>query len=129
MARPFIEHVNVTVSDPDRTARMLQALLGWRVRWKGPAMAGGRTIHVGTDACYLALYAGRGEDGRPRRFAKGAPLNHVGIEVDDLEAVEARAVALGLEPFSKSDEPPGRRFYVFDADGIEYEFVSYAPAP
>lgn len=127
MARPFIEHVNVTVSDPDRTARMLQDLLGWRERWRGPAQSGGRTIHVGSETCYLALYADPGGDAGPKGFRKGAPLNHVGVEVEDLEAVYERAVALGLEPFNKSDYPPGRRFYIFDADGIEYEFVSYAP--
>lgn len=128
MARPFIEHVNVTVSDPDRTARMLHDLLGWEERWRGPAQNGGRTIHVGSETCYLALYAVAGGDGSPASHAKGAPLNHLGIEVDDLETIEQRATALGLEPFNKSDYPPGRRFYLFDADGIEYEFISYTPA-
>ena len=33
MTHPFIEHVNVTVSDPDRTATLLSAIFGWRERW------------------------------------------------------------------------------------------------
>jgi glyoxylase I family protein len=127
MAQPFIEHVNVTVSDPERSARMLQDLFGWEVRWRGPAQSGGRTIHVGSASCYLALYADPGEVGAPKGFRKGAPLNPVGVEVEDLEAVEARACELGLKPFNKSDYAPGRRFYLFDADGIEFEIVSYAP--
>jgi catechol 2,3-dioxygenase-like lactoylglutathione lyase family enzyme len=118
-----LEHVNVTVSDPDRVAALLQSLFGWRIRWQGPAMAGGQTIHVGSDDCYLALYRPAG--GPAADFAKGQPLNHIGVEVDDLDATEARVVAAGLKPFSHGDYHPGRRFYFLDPDGIEYEVVSY----
>ena len=41
------------------------------------------------------------------------------------EEVADRAVAAGLTPFSHGDYDPGRRFYVLDPDGIEYEIVSY----
>ena len=52
------------------------------------------------------------------------------IQVDDLDAVEQRVIAAGLAPFSHGDYEPGRRFYFFDPDGIEYEVVSYAePRP
>ena len=30
-----------------------------------------------------------------------------------------------LEPFNHDDYEPGRRFYFFDWDGIEFEVVSY----
>jgi len=43
-------------------------------------------------------------------------------------AAEARAKALGLTPFNHADHAPGRRFYIFDDDGIEWEIVSYASA-
>ena len=33
MPEPRIEHVNVTVSDPDRAARLMAVLFGWHVRW------------------------------------------------------------------------------------------------
>ena len=118
-----LEHANLTVSDPDRSARLLQDLLGWHERWRGPAMSGGQTIHVGDEIAYLALYT----DLQPRpRFAKGMPLNHVGFEVADLDAAERVVIAAGLEPFNHGDYPPGRRFYFFDWDGIEFEVVSYA---
>jgi catechol 2,3-dioxygenase-like lactoylglutathione lyase family enzyme len=104
----------------------MAAIFGWRVRWQGPARDGGRTIHVGTDDHYLALYTGRGVAYTAEDFAKGRPLNHIGVEVDDLDAAEARVVAAGLTPFSHGDYAPGRRFYVLDPDGIEYEVVSYA---
>jgi catechol 2,3-dioxygenase-like lactoylglutathione lyase family enzyme len=124
MASIRIEHVNVTVTDSDRAAVLMETLFGWRVRWHGPALAGGRTVHVGSDDHYLALYTPAA--GRPaEEFAKGEPLNHIGVEVDDLDETEARVVAAGLTPFSHGDYPPGRRFYFMDPDGIEYEVISY----
>lgn len=126
MTHPFIEHVNLTVSDPDRTAGILSAIFGWHERWRGPARDGGRTIHLGSDTAYVALYAGPGSE--RVRYPKGEPLNHVGVQVDDLERVETRVRAAGLTPFSHGDYEPGRRFYFLDPDGIEYEVVSYAPA-
>ncbi|HEY2875612.1 MAG TPA: VOC family protein [Reyranella sp.] len=125
MSEPRIEHVNVTVSDPERAARLMQTLFGWHVRWQGPARNGGRTIHVGSDRHYLALYTGPGVAYGTDDFAKGRPLNHIGVEVDDLVAVEAKVVAAGLRPFGHDDYDPGRRFYFLDPDGIEYEVVSY----
>jgi catechol 2,3-dioxygenase-like lactoylglutathione lyase family enzyme len=125
MASPRIEHVNVTVSDPDRAAGVMEKVFGWRVRWAGPSMAGGRTIHVGSDDHYVALYTAPDRAYTADDFAKGRPLNHIGVEVDDLDSVEARVVAAGLTPFSHGDYEPGRRFYFLDPDGIEYEVVSY----
>ena len=120
-----IEHVNVTVTDPARTAGLMQAIFGWKIRWEGRSTAGGDTIHVGSKDSYVALYSpDRGAD-PARDFAKGRPLNHIGVEVDDLDATEARVAAAGLTPFAHGDYEPGRRFYFLDPDGIEYEVVSY----
>ena len=128
MSSTRIEHVNVTVTDPERTARLMEALFGWHVRWSGAARDGGHTIHVGSNEHYVALYTGRDVSYTPDDFAKGQPLNHIGVEVDDLAAVEARVLAAGLRPFAHDDYDPGRRFYFLDPDGIEYEVVSYARA-
>jgi catechol 2,3-dioxygenase-like lactoylglutathione lyase family enzyme len=127
MPEAQIEHVNVTVTDPDRAAKLMEALFDWRVRWRGPAMSGGYTVHVGSGEQYIALYTGRAAGDPPATFAKGRPLNHIGVEVADLAATEARVLAEGLKPFSHGDYDPGRRFYFLDPDGIEYEIVSYAP--
>ena len=125
MSKPRLEHVNVTVTDPERAARLLETLFDWHVRWAGPARDGGRTIHVGSADDYIALYTGRGATYGPETFAKGQPFNHVGVEVDDLAAIEAKVVAAGLKPFGHDSYDPGRRFYFLDPDGIEYEVVSY----
>ena len=125
MTEPRIEHVNVTVSDPERAARLMERLFGWHVRWQGAARNGGHTIHVGSDNHYVALYTGRGVTYTAEDFAKGRPLNHIGVQVDDLDGIEAKVVAAGLRPFGHDDYDPGRRFYFLDPDGIEYEVVSY----
>jgi catechol 2,3-dioxygenase-like lactoylglutathione lyase family enzyme len=125
MSKPRIEHVNVTVSNPERAARLMEELFDWQVRWKGPARDGGRTIHIGSKEHYIALYIGRDIAYTAADFAKGRPLNHIGIEVDDIDATEARVVAAGLKPFSHDNYDPGRRFYFLDPDGIEYEIISY----
>ena len=123
MTSGTLEHVNVTVSDPDRTAGLMSALFGWRVRWRGPAKNGGYSVHVGTDESYLALYrypkgeAGEEDNGR---------LNHIGVVVDDLDAAEAGVREAGYEPHSHGDYEPGRRFYFDDHDGMEFEVVSYS---
>ena len=121
----IIEHVNLTVSNPDRTAALLHDVFGWRERWRGHSQMGGRTIHLGDARGYVSLYA-PDDTAAPRRHGKGAPLNHVGVQVDDLDACEARVAAAGLTPFNHGDYAPGRRFYFFDFDGIEWEVVSYA---
>jgi catechol 2,3-dioxygenase-like lactoylglutathione lyase family enzyme len=122
MPKGNLEHANLTVSDPERSAALFVNLLGWHERWRGPAQNGGETIHVGNESSYLALYT----DGRPRdRYSKGQPLNHVAFTVDDLDAAEQVVSEAGLEPFGHDEYEPGRRFYFFDWDGIEFEVVSY----
>ena len=120
-----LEHVNITVADPDRTSDLLRSLFGWHVRWTGTGRNGGYYIHVGSSDHYVALYNSGKADQTSEVFSKGRPLNHICIEVDDLEATEARVIAAGLKPFSHDDYKPGRRFYFNDPDGIEYEIVNY----
>lgn len=122
-----LEHANLTVSDPDATAAWMCDLFGWHVRWSGPAINGGRTVHVGTGTGYLALYAPK----TPARTGESSydivgGLNHVGVVVDNLDAAEARVRAAGFTPRSHADYEPGKRFYFDDADGIEFEIVSYS---
>ena len=51
-----LEHTNFTVADADVTAKWMCDLFGWHIRWAGASLAGGRSVHVGTDTHYLALY-------------------------------------------------------------------------
>ena len=125
MTNGKLEHANITVSDPQRSADLLRDLFGWHIRWEGPSMLGGHTIHIGTDDAYIALYTNPDVRAADPQFNKGVPMNHIGVTVDDLDAVEAKVVAAGLKPFGHDDYDPGRRFYFFDWNGIEWEVVSY----
>ena len=129
MSHSSLEHINITVSDPEATAKLLCELFDWHERWRGEAIYGGRSIHIGSETDYIAVYT-RGASGSPggRSYDTTGGLNHVGVVVQDLEAVEARVKQAGLLPHSHADYEPGRRFYFNDRDGIEYEVVSYTSA-
>lgn len=124
-----LEHVNITVSNPQRSAALMRHLFGWHIRWEGPSMLDGHTIHVGNEEQYIALYSNEdvkaANDGNGPAFQKGQPLNHVAMIVDDLDGVEEKVIAAGLETFGHADYDPGRRFYFFDWNGIEFEVVNY----
>lgn len=122
MAIASLEHVNLTVTDLDRCVKFFQELCGWHVRWRGAAMMGGETVHIGTDTAYLAIYTNPAASGG---HGKGRPLNHIGLLVDDLSAAEEVVTRFGFKTWGHEDYEPGRRFYFYDWDGIEYEVVSY----
>jgi catechol 2,3-dioxygenase-like lactoylglutathione lyase family enzyme len=121
-----LEHANYTVSDPTATAAWMEKLFGWHIRWQGDAIAGGRTVHVGTDTQYVALYTPgtKMRDGGSSYTAVGG-LNHVAVVVDDLDETETAIREHGFTTGNHGDYEPGRRFYFHDNDGIEYEVVQY----
>ncbi|NVE94487.1 VOC family protein [Altererythrobacter lutimaris] len=123
MPKGTIEHANISVTNPARSAKLFEHLLGWHIRWEGESMNNGRTIHVGDETTYMALYTSNAVTGD---YSKGQPLNHVGMVVDDLSGAERVVEAHGLKPFGHDDYDPGKRFYFFDWDGIEFEVASYA---
>ena len=127
MEQISLEHANITVSDPEKTAAWMQTVFGWRIRWQGPGLDTGYTVHVGTDAQYLALYCPadlQKTPSDPDSFLGG--LNHIGVCVRDLVACESRAKKAGFTPRDHAEYEPGSRFYFHDFDGIEYEVVSYS---
>lgn len=123
-----LEHANVTVSDPQKTAQWLGQVFGWKIRWEGAAINGGYTIHVGNETSYLALYTpgDAAKDGHDNSYTVRGGLNHLAVVVDDLDGVEDRVKAAGFTTGNHGDYEPGRRFYFHDSDGIEFEVVSYA---
>ncbi len=121
-----LEHANLTVSDPHKSAESLQRIFGWHVRWEGEALLGGHTVHVGTDDTYLALYTlGEPQPASRDNYTTVGALNHIGVVVDDLDATAKLVEAEGFATFNQADYEPGRRFYFNDRDGIEFEVVSY----
>ena len=121
-----LEHVNVTVADPAASADLLCRLFGWKIRWQGPGMTTGFTVHVGGDDSYVALFSyGDPVRSTEESYRTIAGLNHIAVVVDDLDATEKRVKAEGLAPMNHANYEPGRRFYFDTPDGIEIEVVSY----
>ncbi len=126
MAAGILEHANFSVSDPQRTADMLCTIFDWQIRWSGASIHDGHTMHVGGQDSYLAIYA-RADMRKavPNDYRTVGAMNHIGVVVDDLDAVEARVLEAGFQTTNHGDYEPGRRFYFHDHDGIEFEVVSY----
>ena len=123
MTTARLEHVNISVTDGERTAHLLEKLTGWHRRWEGPSLDNGRSIHLGDETAYVAIHTSPRVKGG---FGKSVPMNHIGIAVDDLANAEATVTQAGLAPFNHGTYDPGpRSFYFFDWDGIEWEVVSY----
>ncbi|TNJ47642.1 VOC family protein [Phaeobacter sp. B1627] len=122
----ILEHANLCVSDPDRTAAWMEKIFGWRLRWQGPAINGGYSVHVGNKDSYIALYAPARPlaDPSPPYSAKGA-LNHIALIVEDLDRAETAVKEAGFTPMNHGDYEPGRRFYFRDENLVEYELVQY----
>ena len=122
-----LEHLNVTVKDTHATTEMLCDLFGWEIQWEGASIHEGYSLHVCSKTSYLALYT-LPETPTPAgaRYYSCAALNHLGIVVDDLDAVKQKVIARGYVPNSHQDYEPGRRFYFEDENGIEIEVISYS---
>lgn len=120
-----LEHVNLTVRDPERSAAFYSDLLGLHIRWKGELGNGRLGIHVGDDDCYLALFEAGSENPVDHDY-ETIGINHFGFVVDDLDAAEAKLHALGIAKRTPIDAyEPGRRLYFNDLDDYEVELVQY----
>ena len=121
-----LEHANVTVADSRATAAWLCEVFGWHIRWQGPSMNDGYTVHVGTDDSYIALYnPTHGQPKREDNYATFGTLNHIAVFTDDIDTVEKRVKNAGFTPENHAAYAPGRRFYFDDSDGIEWEVASH----
>lgn len=126
MKPAHFEHVNLTVRDPRAVADRLVRLFDWKIRWQGPSLNDGLTVHVGTDDAYVALYTHAGvRDAGTKSYDVANGLNHIAVVVDDLESTETRILDEGIETFHHQNYEPGRRFYFDDPAGFEVEVVSY----
>jgi catechol 2,3-dioxygenase-like lactoylglutathione lyase family enzyme len=123
-----LDHANLAVRDLDATIRFLRAAFPeFRIRGEGPSWGGGRWVHVGTDEVYLALQSAPKEPAERWVPYSGKPgTNHLGFEVDDVEAVRERLAAAGYEDSTVPNaHPHRRRVYFHDHDGNDWEFVQY----
>jgi catechol 2,3-dioxygenase-like lactoylglutathione lyase family enzyme len=123
-----LEHANLAVRDVDALLRFVTtAFPEFRVRREGKTWQGFRWLHVGSDDTYLALNEAPFAPAEPWAPYQGKPgLNHLGFEVDDVEAVRARLARAGYEDSTVPNAHPWRRrVYFHDPEGNDWEFVEY----
>jgi catechol 2,3-dioxygenase-like lactoylglutathione lyase family enzyme len=126
MVDAILEHVNLGVKNPEESARLMETLFGWKVRWHGMSVLGGESWHVGEDQTYVAFCETKQPlEGAKKSGPDSGSLNHIGILVDDLGLAEERITAAGFNPFNHASYKPGRRFYFCTNDNIEFEVISY----
>jgi catechol 2,3-dioxygenase-like lactoylglutathione lyase family enzyme len=124
-----LEHANLCVRDLAETIRFVcTAFPEFRLRGEGPTWSGGRWVHIGTDDTYLALTQATAEPGgRFVPYSDAPGTNHLGYEVDDVEALRQRMLAAGYRETSVANHHPHRRrVYFADGEGNDWEFVEYA---
>lgn len=119
-----IEHANITVNNVNASIAFYQKLFDARVRWQGSTSSGARAAHVGIEDTYLALFEANASGTAPANYG-AVGFNHLGFEVDDLDAYRSKLEGMGVELKGEEDYDPGRRLYFYDPDGVEIELVEY----
>jgi len=123
-----LEHANLIVRNVDATIRFLQtAFPEFEVRGEGKSWNGKRWLHIGTEDTYIALNEALDEPVEHWVPYAGKPgVNHLGYEVDDVDALRARLAAAGYRDSTVPNSHPHRkRVYFYDTDGNDWEFVQY----
>ena len=119
-----IEHANISVNDVQASTRFYRELFGVDVRWEGITELGFRAVHLGDEKTYLSLFESSVKTRAPADYT-ATGFNHLGFEVNDLDAFRARLGQMGVEIVREEEYDPGRRLYFYDPDGIEVELVEY----
>lgn len=119
-----LEHINLTVNNLEQSADLYCKLYDGEVAWRGQTDGGIDAVHIKSGDFYLALFQSDVPREKENDYSE-AGFNHFGVIVDDVDKQYEKVKALGLQPTEFLTYEPGRRFYVFDHDGHELEFISY----
>jgi len=122
-----LEHANLHVRHFDDAVRFLQtAFPDFKVR-STSERDGRRWMHIGTDETYIALNETTYDDADIKAPYDGKPgVNHLGYEVDDVDALRSRLTEAGFKDSTYPNNHPHRkRVYFYDSDGNDWEFVQY----
>ncbi|MEM7314154.1 MAG: VOC family protein [Planctomycetota bacterium] len=120
-------HANMTVRDIDASVKFLRtAFPQFKIRHDGEGSMG-RYVHVGTDETYIAVNQSSEDPEQVWHPYSGRPgVNHLGYEVDDVDALRERLLQGGYEESTVPNNHPHRkRIYFHDPDGNDWEFVQY----
>jgi len=125
MTLACIEHVNVTVENPDQVAKLLCSLFDWTIRWSGESKDNGYTVHVGSANRYLALYTHANSSNADHDYFRHGTLNHIGLVVKNSDRIEQEVIKQGLTTQNHRDYGPCKSFYFMAEKTLEIEIVCY----
>lgn len=118
----ILEHIHVSVASIEATEQFLKlAVPEYCPRGGDVDPNYGRWLHIGTATNYIALTEVEGA--KPI-----AGLRHIGMVVEDINALINRLQMAGIEPSDASaldEHPHRRRVYYCDDNGLDWEFVEY----
>lgn len=126
----YLEHANITVKDIDETIKFLTtAFPHFKIRGSGESENDGvirKWLHLGTDETYVALEQVSSKDEGTRRPYKDVGINHLGFVVENVDTIVSNLKNSGYkESIDVEPHPFRKRYYFYDKNNIEYEFVEY----
>jgi hypothetical protein len=118
----ILEHIHVNVNSITATVGFLEvAVPDFHFRGSGDAQGYGSWAHFGDENSYIAVTELPGAEIPPE-------LRHIGLVVEDIEALMKRLDKARFEPADVSaldEHPHRRRVYYIDGNGLDWEFVEY----
>ena len=124
-----LEHANITVQDVDAAIAFLLCVdPDFTILHDSGTGGDHRWVHLGTTHGYFALETPHDPQASPehRRRYHDFGVNHIGLVVDDVDAVAQRLQAADYPETYVADPHPTRiRRYFQDPSGMEWELVQY----
>lgn len=125
-----VEHMNISVGNLEKTIQFLKtAMPDFYIRGEGDSESNNRPyhwVHLGTGESYVALQAFTGKNTSSTVRYSDVGGNHIGFEVENMEALIQRMEQIGYSPSSdRSEHPQRKRVYFETSDGLEWEFIEY----
>jgi hypothetical protein len=128
MAR--IRHIAITAEDPFVTAELMKQAFGLEEIGRGDSDIA-REVYLTDGYINVAVVCWKRTRDNPNPYPEGYGLDHFGVQVDDLDAAEARVRAIGATP-----QPPpkvdlakmgGRIFFEkkYTLAGVKFDLSSH----
>jgi glyoxylase I family protein len=125
------EHVNMVVSDLDRTLHFYVDLVGFRLKVRKQTPNGGQVAFIETKGAQLEIFQPKEKPRTPARLVPRdeAGIGHIALTVDDVDETYRRLSAAGVEFTEKPRLAINKEIlyqvaFCKDPDGMLVEFGS-----
>ena len=125
-----IRHIAITAEDPFVTAELMKQAFGLEEIGRGDSDIA-REVYLTDGYLNVAVVCWKRTPQNPEPYPEGYGLDHFGVQVDDLDAAEARVKRIGATPqpppkvdLSKLD---GRIFFEkkYSIAGVKFDLSSH----